>query len=108
MEYIFPSPHFQFVYTLRSEVNLLQAAYIWVLFVYLATRCLLIGTFNPPTFKVIIDMYVLIAIFSLFSDCFYSSCLSLFHSFALPLKLYLDSFLFLCVYLLQSFGLWLP
>ena len=30
-------------------------------------------------------MYVLIAIFSLFSDCFCSSCLCLFHSFALSL-----------------------
>ena len=78
MEYIFPSSHFQSICVLRSEVGFLQTAYIWVLFFnYSASLCLLVGAFNPFTFKVIIEIYVPIAIFLVVWDWF---CRSLFFS----------------------------
>ena len=68
MEYLVPSPHFQSVCVSRSEVSLLETAYIWVLFVYhLATLCLFVGAFNPFTFKVIINMYILV-------NCHFVNC----------------------------------
>ena len=67
----FPSLLFQFVCVHRSEVGLLQTAYIWVLFLYPFSLCLLTQAFNPFTFKVIIYMYVLIAIFLIVLGLFF-------------------------------------
>ena len=57
MEYLFPSLHFQFVFS--SEVILLQAAYRWILVFYicLATLCLLTGEFSLVSFKGIPGSY---------------------------------------------------
>src|SRR5574337_949127 len=75
MEYIFPSFHFQSICIFRSEVDrpkdlyadlyaVLQRAYICVLFcIHLASLCLLVGAFNPFTFKVITDKYDPVAIY---------------------------------------------
>ena len=82
--------------------------------IHLATLCLLTGAFSQFTFKVIIDMYVLIAILLIVLWLFCSS--SLFLSFSLvlfPCNLMsffsvvtiLFSLFFVC--LLQVFGLWL-
>ena len=71
MEYFLPSSHFQLVCVPRNEVGLLKTAYIWVcFFILLASLCLLVGAFSPLTFKVIIDMYVLIAILLIALDLF--------------------------------------
>ena len=65
-EYFFPSLHFQLVYIFCSHMGLLWSGYMQVLFCYLfSTLSLLIGPFNPFTFKVIIDRYLFMAIFSL-------------------------------------------
>ena len=62
MLYFFPAFHFQFVCVSRSEVGLLQPAYIGVLFcIHSDNLCLLVGAFNPFTFKEIIDMYSVMA-----------------------------------------------
>lgn len=53
-----------------------------------ATLCLFIGEFNPFTFKIIIDMYVLAILLTFFSH---------FHSFSLFLSSFLA--LFLCGFL---------
>ena len=60
MEYIFPSSHFQSMCVLRYEVVFLQTEDVSV---HSANLCLLIGEFNPFTFKVIIDIYVPSVIF---------------------------------------------
>ena len=79
MEYLFWTPHFQSVYVPRSEVGLLQIAYIWVLFlIHVASLCLLVWVFNSFTCKVIIDTYVLIAILLIVLDLF---CRSFFFPF---------------------------
>ena len=71
MEYFLPSFHVQFVRVPRSEVGLLKTAYIWILFLYpFSQLCLLVGAFSPFTFKVIIDLYVLIAILLTILDLF--------------------------------------
>ena len=51
--------------------------------IHSASRCLLVGAFNPITFKVIIDMYILITILLIVLDLF---CRSFFFpfSFVLP------------------------
>ena len=59
--------HFQFVSVPRTEVGLLQTAHIRALFffffcIHSSSVCLLVGPWNPFTFHVIINMYVLIAI----------------------------------------------
>ena len=80
MKYFLPSSHFQFVCVPRSEVGLLKTAYIWVLFLYPFCQSMSFGWgFSPFTFKVIIDMYVFIAIFLIALDLF----LLLFFSFLL-------------------------
>ena len=48
--------------------------------IHSAILCLLVGAFNPFTFKVIIDMYVPIAIFLIFLVC---SCRSFFFLYSL-------------------------
>ena len=64
MEYLFLSPHFQSVCVPRSEVGLCrQHMYGSYFYIHSASLCLLVGAFNPFTFKVIIDIYVPIAIF---------------------------------------------
>ena len=78
MDTFFPSPHFQSVCVPRSEVGLLQTAYIWVCFcIHSASLCLLVGAFNPFTLKIIIDMKVLIAILLIVLDLFLKSFSSL-------------------------------
>ena len=45
-------------------MGLLHTAYIWIFFfIHSVSLCLLVGAFNPFTFKVIIDIYVPIGIF---------------------------------------------
>ena len=71
MEYFLLSCHFQLVCVPESEVGLLKTAYIWILFLYpFSQLCLLVGAFSPFTFKVIIDLYVLIAILLTILDLF--------------------------------------
>ena len=63
MEYLTPFLHFLSVCALISKVSLLQAVYKWVsFFPHWVTLRLLIGEFNPFTFKVIIGRYVFIVI----------------------------------------------
>ena len=60
----FPSPHFQSVCVSRSEEGLCrQHIYGSCFCIHSASLCLLVGAFNPFTFKVVIDMYVPITIF---------------------------------------------
>ena len=57
----FPFSHFQCICIFRSEVDFLQTAYIWVIFLYpLVSLCLLVGAFNLITFKAITDIYIYI------------------------------------------------
>ena len=73
-EYLFPFFHFQSVCAPRSEVVLLQTAYLGALFLYpFASVCLLLEAFNPFTFKVTTDMYVLLPCycFGLFPSVFF-------------------------------------
>ena len=64
MEYIFPSSHFQSICIFKSEVGfLVDSIYIGLLFVSIQPVCLFwLGAFNTFTFKVIINIYVAIAI----------------------------------------------
>ena len=85
MEYIFPSPHYQCACVPRSEVvSCRQHVYRSCFSIHLAIMCLLVGSFNPFTFKVIIDVYVLIAILftvlNLFLCAFFPSLPLLFSS----------------------------
>ena len=69
-EYLFPSPYFQSMCVLCPKVGLLWQHIVvcWFCFVFLiqsATLCLLIGTFSPLTFKVIIDRYLLYLLYLL-------------------------------------------
>ena len=62
-EYIFPSSHFPSTCVSKPEMGFWYTVYIEVLFyIHLASLCLLVGTFNPFMFKVIIDIYVPVAI----------------------------------------------
>ena len=66
MEYLFLSPHFQSVCVPRSEVGLCrQHMYGSYFYIHSASLCLLVGAFNPFTFKVIIEVVSLYE-FSLF------------------------------------------
>ena len=81
MEYIFPSSYFQSMSVLRSELgSCIQYIYGSFFFIHSTSLCLLVGAFNPLTFKVIIDIYVPIAIFlivwSWFCRSFFFSCIS--------------------------------
>ena len=75
MKYLFPSPHFQSVFVVLKWVSCKQHMNGSCYFIQTATLYLLIGAFSPLTFKVIMDSYVLIAIFNLFTVCFHSSSL---------------------------------
>ena len=71
MKYFLPSSHFQFVCVPRSEVGLWKTAYVWILFLYPFSQSMSLGrAFSPLTFKVIIDMHVLIAILLIALDLF--------------------------------------
>ena len=72
MKCFLPSSHFLFVCVPRSEVGLLNSAYIWVLYLYPFSQSMSFGwgIYSPLTFKVIIDMYVLIAILLIALDLF--------------------------------------
>ena len=57
--------------------------------IHSASLCLLVGAFNPFTFKVIIDIYVLIAIFLIVWDLFLYICSSLvFLDYVSPFNFY--------------------
>ena len=56
MENLFPTLRFQSVCVPCFEVGFLKTTYIGVLFcIHSASLCLLVGAFNPFTFKVITD-----------------------------------------------------
>ena len=63
-----------------KQVSCQQHIYGSCFFVHSTSLCLLVGAFNPFTFKVIIDMYVTIAIFlivlSLLLEVLFFSCVS--------------------------------
>ena len=61
MKYLFPALHFHSVCVPCFEVGLLLTTYIGVLFFY--PFSLLVGAFNPFTFKVVIDKYDPVAIY---------------------------------------------
>ena len=64
MEYRFSSSQFESICVLRSELDfLVDSVYMGLVFVFNQSLCILVGAFNPFTFKVIIDIYVPIAIF---------------------------------------------
>ena len=64
MEYIILSPQCQSLCVFRSEVGFFaDSIYMGLLSIHSASLCLLVGTFITFTFKVIIDIYVPIAIF---------------------------------------------
>ena len=62
MEYISPSSHFQSIYVLRPKVGFCKQ-HIYGSFFVSIQPVWMVGAFNPFTFKVIIDIYVPIAIF---------------------------------------------
>ena len=62
MEYLFPSPYFVCMSLDLKWVSCRQHVYRSSFCIHLASLCLQIGAFNPFTFKVIINIYVLIAI----------------------------------------------
>ena len=80
IEYIFPSSHFLSICVFRSEVFCRQHICGSCFYIHSASLCLLVGTSNPFTFKVIIDIYVPIAIFLIvwgwFCRSFFFSCIS--------------------------------
>lgn len=57
MDYHFPPILFMLKCVFKAEVNLLQAAYRWVLLLIHWPLCLLIGEFNPCTFRVITGLW---------------------------------------------------
>ena len=75
MQYLCPSPHFQSVSLDLKWVSRRQHVYGSCFCIHSATLCILIGTFTPFIFKVIIDMYVLIAILFIVSGHFCSTFL---------------------------------
>ena len=79
----------------RAEVSILQTSYIWILFlgdIHLVILCLLIGAFSPFKFIVIIDSYVLIAIFLIVLLVVFVVLVYLFLFFS-PLLLWFDDYL---------------
>ena len=64
----------------QKQVSCRQHMYGSCFSIHSASLCLLVGAFNPFTFKVIIDMYVPIAIFLIVWGCFcrsfFFSCIS--------------------------------
>ena len=115
MEYLFLSPHLLSVCIFKSEVGLLwQHIYGPCFFYPFSHICLLMGTFNPFTAKVIIYRYILIAIVLKVLGLFCRSFLFFFFC-ALPFDLktvfsvkFEFPSLFFSVYLLNVFGFWLP
>ena len=98
MEYVIPSFHFQFVYVFRSE---LQAACIWVLFLYPFNHSVCFGVFSSFTFKVIIDRYILMAFFVIVFCLFFVVLLLLSSLVILSIFGVMFGFLslyFLCIY----------
>ena len=64
MKYIFTYSHFQFICHSIWSGFLVDSIYMGLVFVSIPpVLCLLVGAFNPFTFKVIIDIYVPISIF---------------------------------------------
>ena len=79
MKYLFPSSHFHYVCVLRSQLDLLLT-HMQFCFVFIQPVCLLVGTFNPFTFKVMICVLLLpfVSYFELVSVGLYSPLLLLF------------------------------
>ena len=78
MECIFPSSHFQSIWSLGLKwVSYRQHIYRSCLCIYSASLYLLVEAFNPFTFKMIINMYVSIAIFLIVWGWFCRSYFSL-------------------------------
>ena len=77
MEYIFPSSHFQSNMSLYlKRVSCRQHMYVSWFCIHSTSLCLLVGACNPFTFKVIIDMYVPIAVFLIVCGWFVDLCSS--------------------------------
>ena len=73
MEYLLLSLTFSLYLFLVWHDSFLDSIYIGLAFnIHSISLCLLIGTFNPFTFKVVIDMYVPIALFSIVFSLFLS------------------------------------
>ena len=85
MEYLFHPLTFSLYVSLGLKWVYFRYLFGYCFCMHSASLCLLVGTFNPFTFKVIIDMYVLIAIFLIevyfFSSCFFSCVSYLYKSF---------------------------
>ena len=84
-------------------------------FFFSSTMYLSVGIFSPLTFKVIIDRYVLIAMWYLFFGCFYSSSLFfllLLSFFLVDLMIFISGMLvflsLFSVYLCMFFYLGIP
>ena len=72
MKYLFPASHFQSVYVLKFEVDLLVDSMYRGLVLYpIGSLCLLFGEFNPFIFKVIIGKYDAVPFTLLFWVQFY-------------------------------------
>ena len=70
MEHLFPFSHFHSVCVLRSKVHLIESAYMYrsCFCIHSASLCVFVEAFNPFAFKVVTDMYVLIAILLIVLD----------------------------------------
>ena len=69
IKYLFPSPHFQSACIPRSEVGFLETAYTQVLFLYSFSQSVfLVGACNLFTFKVIINICILVVILLIVLD----------------------------------------
>lgn len=114
MENLFPALCFQSLCVFRSEMTLIQAAYLWAFFLlHSASLYILIGPFNPFTFQVTVDRYVLISLCLLFwgfcsSFCFFFYSLSLWFDNCLQYYVWIPFSFLACVYLLQVSDLRLP
>ena len=85
MEYLFPSLHFQSVCAPRFDVGHFGAENLQVFFVFIHPVYLLVWEFNPFTCKVIINMYVLIAILLMVLDLFFWGFMFFLHLEHIPL-----------------------
>ena len=77
-------------------VSCRQQIYGSCFYIHSVSLCLLVGAFNPFTLKVIIDMYVLIAIFLIVWDWFHRYLQSLCLPLGFTLDHYVVSFLVSC------------
>ena len=112
--FVFSVSYWSSLQRLYLSKNLFIFSRFFILFKYSihpATLCLLVDIFNPFTFKVIINMYVLIAILLIFLDIHCRSFPSLYSSFVLSpcdlMTVFNVMFVFLlqfCLYISYRFG----